>query len=471
MSSKPQIKNLTRRDFLKVSGAVLGASALAACAQPTPTPVPPTKAPAAAAPAAAPAAATGPVFAAPAILKGATINYLSYGWYVPELDDAFRVFAIDWATQNKVKFNWEIITDATYNPKWQAAIEAKSGPNLVVTDVAPNTYLGGTTDVSDIAEAIQADAGAYYPSAKFACTVGGKWRAIPWGSHPHVMVYRPDWLKEQGYDAFPTTWDGPGSVYEAGVKLKKAGHPYGFTFGPAALSDGESHIWSMLWSFGAKEWNKDGSLGIDTPEMVAGLEFINKLYKDCCDPASIAYGESDNNTGFLGEKIAATINVCSIYLSVKAANPTLAAKMMHAPHPKGPAGQIAFTKVPFTFLTSYTKGNDLAAAKQFLYDAFSLGGYAKFIRQGQGYLVPCAPGWDDLPVWPSDPKLGYAKVQAKVGRLIGYDMPEPSALSGQCYQQGVWIKMVDTMIETGDAKKAIASCTQAVGDIKKQLGL
>jgi len=29
----------------------------------------------------------------------------------------------------------------------------------------------------------------------------------------------------------------------------------------------------------------------------------------------------------------------------------------------------------------------------------------------------------------------------------------PSALSGQCYQQGVWIKMVDTMIETGDAKK------------------
>lgn len=471
MSSKPQIKNLTRRDFLKVSGAVLGASALAACAQPTPTPVPPTKAPAAAAPAAAPAAATGPVFAAPAILKGATINYLSYGWYVPELDDAFRIFAIDWATQNKVKFNWEIITDATYVAKYMAAIEAKSGPNLVVTDVAPNTFLGGTTDVTDIAEAIQADAGPYYDSAKFACTVGGKWRGIPWGSHPHVIVYRPDWLKEQGYDKFPDTWDGPGSVYEAGVKLKKAGHPYGFTFGPAALSDGESHIWSILWSFGAKEWNKDGSLGINTPEMVAGLEFINKLYKDCCDPACIAYGEPDNNQGFLGEKIAATINVNTIYLPAKASNPALAAKMMHAPHPKGPAGQVAFTKVPYTFLTNYTKGNDLAAAKQFLYDAFSLGGYAKFIRQGQGYLVPTGPGWDDLPVWPSDPKLAYAKVQAKVGRLIGYAQPEPSALSGQCYAQGVWIKMVNTMIETGDAKKAIASCTQAVGDIKKQLGL
>jgi len=461
-----KVLKINRRDFLKVTGTALGATVAAGCAQPTPTPVPPpTAAPAASAET---TAAEGPVFAAPAVLKGATINYLSYGWYVPELDDAFRVFAIDWATQNKVKFNWEIITDASYTPKYMAAIEAKSGPNLVVTDVAPMTFLDGTVDVSDIAEAIQADAGEYYPAAKFACTVEGKWRGIPWGSHPHVMVYRTDWFKEAGYEKFPDTWEG---VYEAGVKLKAAGHPYGFTFGPAALSDGESHVWSMLWSYGAKEWNKDGSLGIDTPEMVAGLEFINRLYKDCCDPACTAYTEADNNQAFLGEKISATINVCSVYLPAKASNPTLAAKMNHASHPKGPAGQVAFTKVPFTFLTSYTTGNDLAAAKQFLYDAFSLAGYAKFIRQGQGYLVPCAPGWDDLPVWPADAKLSYAKAQAKVGRLIGYDLPEPSALSGQCYAQGVWIKMVDTMIETGDAKKAIASCTQAVNDIKTQLGL
>ena len=471
MSPDEKTKIISRRDFLKISGAVLGASALAACAAPVPAPAPATAVPAAPVATAAPAAEAGPVFAAPAVLKGATINYLSYGWYVPELDDAFRAFAIDWAVQNKVKFNWEIVTDASYTPKMFASCEAKSGANLVVTDVAPRTFLDCTVDVSDIAEAIQVDAGEYYPSAKFACTVEGKWRGIPWGSHPHVMVYRMDWLKEQGYDAFPTTWDGPGSVYEAGVKLKAAGHPYGFTFGPAALSDGESHIWSMLWSFGAKEWNPDGSLGIDTPEMVAGLEFINKLYKDCCDPACTAYEEATNNQGFLGEKISATINVNTIYLPAKASNPTLAAKMNHAPHPSGPAGQLAFTKVPFTYLTSYTKGNDLAAAKQFLYDAFSLGGYAKFIKEGQGYLVPSAPGWDDLPIWPRDPKLAYAKPQAKVGRLIGYDLPEPNSLSGQCYAQGVWIKMVNTMIETGDAKKAIASCTQMVNDIKTQLGL
>lgn len=450
---------LNRRNFLKATGAVIGASALAACAPAAPAPAPAT---------AAPAAAAAPV-AAPNILQGATINYLSYGWFVAELDDAFRVFAIDWATQNKVKFNWEIITDGSiYTPKFMASIEAKSGPNLVVTDVAPNTFLGGTTDITDIVEEIQADTGPFYDAAKFACTVDGKWRGIPWGSHPHVMVYRTDWFKEAGYETFPDTWDG---VYEAGVKLKAAGHPYGFTFSPAALSDGESHVWSILWSFGAKEWNKDGSLAIDSPEMVAGLEFINKLYKDCCDPACTAYNESSNNQGFLAEQVSATINVNSVYLPAKSSNPTLAAKMGHAPHPKGPAGQVAFTKVPYTFLTSYTQGKDLDAAKEFLRDAFGLAGYASFIRKGEGYLVPMAPAYEDLPVWPSDPKLSYAKPQAKVGRLIGYDLPEPSALSGQCFSQAVWIKMVNKMIETGDAKAAIASCTQEVNDIKKQMGI
>lgn len=465
MPSELQTKNMTRRDFLKVSGAVVGAAALAGCAQPAPTPVPPT---AALAPTPAPAAAAGPVFAAPAVLKGAKINYLSYGWFVPELDDAFRVFAIDWATQNGVKFNWEIITDASYTPKFMAAIEAKAGPNLVVTDTAPSTFLGGTTDVSDIAEVIQAETGAYYDSAKFACTVDGRWRGIPWGSHPHVMVYRTDWFREAGYEKFPDTWEG---VYEAGVKLKAAGRPYGFTLGGPALSDGPSHIWSILWSFGGKEWNRDGSLAIDSPEMEAGLAFILRLYKDCCDPACISYGEASNNQGFLGEQISATINVNSIYLPAKASNPALAAKMNHAPHPRGPAGQVAFTKVPYVFLTSYTTGNDAAACKQFLRDAFGLAGYAKFIRQGQGYLVPCAPAFDDLPVWPSDPKLAYSKQQAKLGRLIGYDLPEPNALSGQCFAQGIWNKMIEKLVETGDPKAAIKTTVKAINDIKTQLGL
>ncbi|MCX6030735.1 MAG: extracellular solute-binding protein [Chloroflexi bacterium] len=472
MSSKPQIKNLTRRDFLKASGAVVGAAALAACAQPTPTPVPPTKAPAAAAPTAAPAAAaaTGPVFAAPAILKGATINYMSGPWYVGAIDDAFRIFVLDWATQNKVKFNWDLTADAN-DAKINTYIEAKSGPNLILSATAPATYGAGTVDVTDVADALQADIGAYYPIAQYFVKMGGKWRGIPWGSHPHVMVYRTDWFKEAGYDTFPKTWDGPGSLYEAGVKLKAAGHPFGFNFGVGSPADGPSHIWSILWSFGAKEWNKDGSLAIDSPEMLAGLEFINRLYKDCLDPASTSYDESANNQNMMGEKISLTINVNSIYLPTRANNPTLAAKMNHAPHPAGPKGQIAYTKVPYAFVTPWTKGNDLAALKQFLYDAFCLAGYSKFIKAGEGYLVPVAPGFDDLPIWPSDPKLAYAKPQAKLGRIIGYDLPEPNALSGQCFAQVVWNKMVLKSIETGDPKQAIAYTTGMVNDIKKQLGL
>ncbi len=446
-------KPITRRDFLRVSGAALGAAIVAGC-------VPP--------PTATPEAPAAAVEGAPAVLKGATINFLSYGWFVPELLEAFQDYALDWATGNGVKFNLEVITSADIWSKLAANIEAKQGPNLVQTDVAPANWKDATVDVTDVAEELQAEVGEYYQPAQYMCKLGGQWRGIPYGTHPHVMVYRTDWFKEQGYDKFPDTWD---EVYEAGVKLKEAGHPYGFTFSPTSPSDGQSHTLSLLWSFGGKEFNPDGSIALDSPETVAALEFVNKLFKDCCDPAGPSYVEASNNQAFLGEQISATINVNSIYLPAKTNNPQLAAVMDHAPHPEGPGGRIAFTKVPYMMITSYTEGNDREACKQFMRDFFSTRGYAQVIKEGQGYLVPCAPAFEDLPVWPTDPKLAYAKEQAKIGRMAGYDLPESNALVSQIFTQGTIQKMFVTMFDTGDAKEAIATAVKDIEDMKNQLGM
>lgn len=445
-------RRISRRAFLELSGVVLGAAALASCTGRTPTPAPE-----------APTSIEG----MPAVLKGATINFLSYGWFVPELLEEFRVFALDWATQNNVKFNLEVITTSDIWSKLAANIEAKQGPNLVQTDVTPATWKDATVDVTDVAEALQAEVGEYYQPARFMCTLGGKWRGIPYGTHPHVIVYRTDWFKEQGYETFPATWDG---VYEAGIKLKEAGHPYGFTMSPTSPSDGQSHVLSILWSFGGQEFNPDGSIALDSPGTVAALEFAAKLYKDCCDPAVTAYNESSNNQAFLGEQISATINVNTIYLPAKTNNAQLAAVMDHAAHPEGPGGSIAFTKVPYMFVTDYTQGIDREAAKQFMRDFFGVRNYSKFIKEGNGYLVPCAPAFEDLPVWPTDPKLAYAKKQAKIGRLAGYALPEANALLGQMFQQGTIQKMFVTMIETGDAKKAIATTIKEIQDLQQQLG-
>ncbi len=42
------------------------------------------------------------------------------------------------------------------------------------------------------------------------------------------VIRRTDWFKQAGYDKFPDTWD---ELLEAGIKLKKAGHPFGFELG------------------------------------------------------------------------------------------------------------------------------------------------------------------------------------------------------------------------------------------------
>ena len=71
--------------------------------------------------------------------------------------------------------------------------------------------------------------GGWHDSAKEAVVVNGKWKAIPFGNVGQLMNWRTDWFAEAGVKDFPDTWD---ELLEAGTKLKKAGHPFGFELGP-----------------------------------------------------------------------------------------------------------------------------------------------------------------------------------------------------------------------------------------------
>jgi len=63
------------------------------------------------------------------------------------------------------------------------------------------------------------------------------------------MNWRTDWFKEAGYEKFPDTWD---ELLEAGTKLKKAGHPFGFELGHG-FGDNHGWLYPLLWSYGGRE--------------------------------------------------------------------------------------------------------------------------------------------------------------------------------------------------------------------------
>jgi len=444
--------SVSRRKFLKGAGVVAvgaGATALAACA--------PAAAPA---PTAAPAAGATK---APVVLKGATINWLGGSWsFLPELDPVINDFAKDWATQNGVTINFER-ESTNLAAKIQTAIETGKGANIIQLADAPAAWAKSLTDVSTVAEKLSAEGGGYLPAAPFQCNDGSKWIAVPLGQHNWFMNYRADWFKEAGYDKFPDNFD---DLLVAGTKLKAAGRPFGWTMGDKAGGDGNAAPYIILWAFGGKEFNPDGSIALDSKETLAALDYFIKFHKLAGDPEEIAYDDGANNTNFNQGKISLTANVNTIYLPAKKNFPAVAEGMNHAIPPKGPAGRFGACTLPWWGILNHTKGADLEAAKAYIGDFMAMKNLGKFYKAGQGYILPLLPKYDSEDIWSTDPKLAIAKEMFKLALPAGYALKNQNKLASLMQSKLIVGKMFAQATILNDSRKALDGALKDIADLK-----
>lgn len=461
---------LSRRRTVAAGAAAGAAGILAACGDAAPAAAPakapdPTKAPAAAAPTTAPAAAA-PAAAptkAPVVLKGATVRWLGGEWgFLPGLTEVIEAFGNDWAKQNGVTITFE--KTAELLPRVQTAIETKSGADIIQYSSPPATIADGLADVTDIAEFLGKEGGGYLPAAPFQQVFNGKWLGIPMGQHNWFVNYRQDWFKEEGYATFPDTWE---EALKVGAKLKAKGRPYGICLSDQASGDGNANGRLLLWAFGGKEFNPDGSLALDSKETLASLEFAIELHKQANDPGGVGYNDSSNNTGFLASKISMALNVNTIYLPATKNNPDIAAGMNHSLPPKGPAGRFGYGQLPFWGIFKHSKGADFDASKDLLKQFFSIKNYSKFIQTGQGYILPLLPAYEKEPVWPTDPKLAIAKEMFKTALPAGHALKFQTKLSSLIQDRVIIGKLYSRAASSGNAKQALADTMKEIEDLKK----
>lgn len=443
--SVQQNGGLSRRTFLRMSAMGAGAVALAACAVPA--------APAGGGEAAAPAAA-------PAVL-----NYLSGGWFVPALVEEFQAFATAWAAENNATLTIDVVTQ-DMRAKLAAAIESGAGANLSQIDFATNSIADALVDVSDVVGTLVEQGGEYSGPTQFNSKVGDAWKAVPFGEHHRFVNWRPDWFAEAGFPEYPKTWD---EMLEAGKALKAAGRPFGWTLSDQSPADGIAASLVLLWAFGGKEFNADGTVGLDTPETLAALDFAYRLQQDANDPAGTAYQEATNNQAFLAEQISMTYNVNTIYLPALENNPELAEAMDHALPPDGPAGMHNYTGVATMILLNHTAGGDLDAAKKFMLDFFTPDTYQDWVKLGRGYLIPAQPTYLDRDVWDSDPKLAITRSAGQYGRVSGFELASASDLSSIVQAQNVVTRMFSKAATNGDSRTALDEALVEIADLQKQL--
>ena len=223
---------VTRRKFLKVSGAGALAAKTGGMAA---------------------ILATG---RAPAYAQATTVHWLKWNDFVPAGDEVLRKQMLAEAEKALgFKINLETIGLNDLQPRATAAIQAKTGPDIImIFDNKAQLYADSCADVSAVCEALGSSQGGYYDLAKANTHDGKKWIAVPYCIVGAMIAYRKSWFDEVGITKFPETWE---QYREAGKKLKAKGHPLGQSLGHT-VGDAPAFAYPYLWSWGGREVEADG---------------------------------------------------------------------------------------------------------------------------------------------------------------------------------------------------------------------
>jgi multiple sugar transport system substrate-binding protein len=456
---RPASAPLSRRQFLAVVGSATAAALLAACA-PSGTPAPSGGAtPAPGGATSAPQVSTG----------GGELSYLHWTNFVPEMDTKLDELAKKWGDSNKVNVKVEHININDIPARRAAAIQAKSGPDLIWdTQNWPQLFSDVLVDVSDIMTKLDKDQGPVAEATKAYDVVNGAWKAVPVAFGGNAFVYRTDWFKDAGVSV-PKTWD---DFVKNAATLKKAGHPFGQTLGHS-FGDPPSFWYPWLWAHGGKEVETDGkTVALDSPETLAAVEQAVELFKTGLIDGVLAWDDNSNNSAYAAEKISCTINGPSIYINAgrNAAKGDAIAKKVydnsdHFLHPAGPKGVFSLVGPYSTGIMSYSKNQ--AAAKDFLSWLMAPDQYSAWLEAGGGYLQSTLKKFEALKAFADAPKMKPYQDLLTSGSIHWVGWPGPlSAAAFRVYNSYTIIDLfAKACAGEYSPKDAIA---WAVGQLKTQ---
>jgi len=346
--------------------------------------------------------------------KGAELRLLRWKRFVQSEEVAFNamVEAFTKATGVPVRVDSEGFEDL--RPKSAVAASIGSGPDIVWTIHAdPHLYPDKLVDLKDVADYLGGKYGGWYPISEFYSKHGEQWISIPFVFSGNFLNYRVSHVQKAGFESVPDNTD---DFLKLMQNLKKNGTPGGFALGNAS---GDGNCWThwILWSHGGKMVDEQDNVVLNSPEVVAALEYVAELGKTFL-PGVASWLDGHNNKAFLQNACSLSNNGISIYAAaVREGMDDIANDMDHAYFPTGPVGRPMEFHVQFPMMV-YKHSKFPNAAKAFI--AWMMEGpqYNEIMLGAVGYLSHSLKAFDDNPVWTADPKRKVFK--DTVARTVPY---------------------------------------------------
>ena len=395
---------------------------------------------------------------APALAQETSVHWLRWADFVPASDVLLKG-PITQECKKALGFNLKVetVNANDLQSRITSAIQSGTGADIIMGfNNWPQLYADSVVDVADVANEVASAQGGYYDVSKQIATVGNKWIGVPFTTGGGLNAYRKSWFEDVGYKTFPETWD---TFRDAGKKLKAKGRPIGQTVGHT-FGDAPGWWYPFLWSFGGKEVEADGkTVVLNSKETVESIKFAVVLWKETMDEGGLAWDDTNNNRAFLSQTVSATNNGASIYIEAKKKPETYLTEkgtpmyqdILHAPIPKGVAGQYNLPGIFTDMLMGYSKNQK--QSKDFLRWIHSKPIFDQWFTSQQGYTCGATKDWAKHAVWDVDPVLKPFKDLPLFGRVVGYAGP-PDRKAAEVVSKYIIVDMYAKAIQGMAAEEA-----------------
>ncbi len=227
----------------------------------------------------------------------------------------------------------------------------------------------------------------------------------------------------------------------------------------------------IIWSFGGAEQDKDENVTLNSPETVAAVEYMTKLYQQAMTAEVFGWNAASNNQLLIAGKASWILNSISAYRTAQDQNPDIVDDIWFSSPLKGPngLGMVSEHLVPVYFVPKFAKNPD--AAQEFM--LYLVANYNLVTNNSKLYNFPAFPstapqlmdkdGWLDKDPFGSKPanKLALLKDAEKWSTVIGHPGPANAAI-GEAFTTFVIPQMF------AKAAKGEMSAADAVKDAHDQ---
>ena len=176
----------------------------------------------------------------------------------------------------------------------EIGIDVIGGDVIWPAQFAANGYIA---DLSD--RFSEEERNKYLPAVIKANTHEGGIYGVPWYIDAGMLYYRRDLLEASGFTAPPETWDE--LKEQASTVQQDSGTQYGFVFQGADYEGGVVNALEYIWTSGGDVLEGEDTVVINSPEARRGLEIERSMIEDGVSPEGVTqYKEQEVGTIFLG---------------------------------------------------------------------------------------------------------------------------------------------------------------------------